>query len=175
MKRLACSLLLLMMMPLAACGAGNGDYDVKHGGIGDTMSTKWFDFTVADAYSCGRYQSYVPSAGYELVVVTMTIMNNCGQPVEMRGDDFVICWGDDDDVFDEDIPLPAGLSGEQFPDEYVLGVNELKNGVLVFEVPREFREFTIRFMEPFESVSEADPDSDEGDTFFVVFTAEDRE
>ena len=175
MKRLAFFLLLLIMMPLAACGAAEDDYDVKHGGIGDTMSTKWFDFTVADAYSCDQYQSYAPAAGYELVVVTMTIRNDCGQPVDMRGDDFVIFWGGEDDIFDVDIPLPAGLSGDQLPDEYVLGVNELKNGVLVFEVPREYREFTIRFMEPFDPDPDADPDGGEGDTFFVVFTTADRE
>ena len=173
MKRLASFLLLLMILPIGACGAGKDDPNIKYGGIGDTMSTKRFDFVVTDAYSCGQYLGYAPSAGYQIVVVTVQIRNDCGQPVDMRGDDFVIHWGGDDDIFDVDIPLPAGLSGDQFPDEYVLDAKESKNGVMVFEVPREFRDFTIRFMEPFES--DTDPDSGEGDTFFVDFTAEDRE
>ena len=172
MKRLACFLLFLMMMPLAACGAVNDDYDVKHGGIGDTMSTKCFDFTVDDAYSCDRYQSYAPSAGYVLVVVNLSLKNDCGQTGDMWGEDFVILWGDDDSTSGLDIPLPAGLSDDQFPDEYVLGINEPKSGVMVFEVPLEFREFSIGFVELFES--DDNPDGEEGNTFYVKFTAEDR-
>ena len=116
--------------------------------------------------------SALPGQGVKLVVVSLSLKNNCGQSVDMWGEDFVIFWGDDDDAFDLDIPLPAGLSDDQFPDEYVLGINESKNGVLVFEVPREYRDFSIGFMEIFES--ESNPDGDEGDTFFVDFTAEDR-
>ena len=180
MKRLASFLLVLMvMLSLAACGAGEVDPGpenepgAKYGSIGDTLSTKWFDFTVDDAYSCGQYQGYTPSEGYKLVVVTVTLKNDCGQLVDMWGEDFVLMWGDDDDSFDLDIPLPAGLSGDQFPDEYVLDVNETKSGVMVFEAPREFQNFTVGFMEFFDS--DTDPDGEEGDTFFVDFTAEDRE
>ena len=176
MKRLASFFLLLMMLlSLAACGGSKDHSNAEYGGVGDTMSTAWFDFTVTDAYSCAQYQGYLPSEGYKLVVVALSLKNDCGRPADMRGDDFVICWGDDDDIFSEDIPLAAGLSGDQFPDEYILDANESKTGVMVFEVPQEFHEFTVRFMEPFASDFDADPDSDEGETFFVDFTAEDRE
>ena len=174
MKRLASVLLIpMMVLSLAACGKTNDEPGVKYGYIGDTMSTEWFDFVVNEAYSCDQYCGYTPSAGCKLVVVNLSLKNNCGESVDMWGEDFVIFWGGDDDAFDLDIPLPAGLSGDQFPDEYVLGINESKSGVLVFEVPREFRDFSIGFMEIFES--ETNPDGDEGDTFFVDFTAEDRE
>ena len=177
MKRLASFLLALMMtMSLAACGGldlnKKNEPGVQYGYIGDTMSTVWFDFTVEDAYSCGQYRGYVPAADYKLVVVTMSIRNNCGQSVDMWGDDCVILWGEDDDSFDVDIPLPAGISDDQFPDEYVLGINASRTGVMLFEVPEEFRDFSVGFMELFES--ETDPDGEEGDTFFVDFTAEDR-
>ena len=180
MKRLASFLLALMMLlSLAACGEGGLDFKpkdepgVKYGYIGDTMSTEWFDFTVDNAYSCSEYHGYAPSAGYKLVVVTMSLKNNCGQSVDMWGDDFVLIWGsDDDDTFDLDIPLPASLSSDQFPDEYVLGINASRTGVMVFEAPQEFRDFSIGFMEIFESSS--NPDGEEGDTFFVDFTVEDR-
>ena len=167
MKRLASCLLFLMMLSLAACGESKDDFGVKYGGIGDTMSTEWFDFVVEDAYSCGRYHSYAPSAGDKLVIVTMSLKNNCGQPVDMWGEDFVILWGGDDGAAGVDIPLPAGLSDDQFPDEYVLDASASRTGVMVFEVPREFRDFGVRFMEIFD-------DGGEGNTFFVDFTAEDR-
>ena len=179
MKRLSSFLLVpIIMLSLVSCGDGGLDFTpkgepgVKYGRIGDSMSTEWFDFTVTDAYSCSRYQNYTPSEGYKLVVVAMTLKNNCGYSVDMWGEAFVLLWGGGDDTFDLDIPLHAGLSGDQFPDEYVLGVNESRSGVMVFEAPQEFQNFSIVFMELFESST--NPDGEEGDTFFVDFTVEDR-
>ena len=178
MKRLASFLVVLILLPLAACGDGGLDITpkngpgVKYGRVGDAMSTEWFDFTVTGAYSCGQYQGYTPSEGYKLVVVAMTLKNDFGQPVDMWGEDFVLLWGGGNDAFDLDIPLPAGLSGDQFPDEYVLGANQSITGVMVFEAPREYQNFSIVFVELFESST--NPDGEEGDTFFVDFTVEDR-
>lgn len=182
MKRTASFLLaLIMLFSLAACGEGGlslnpkgKDSDgPKEGYIGDTMSTYWFDFMVSDAYSCTKYHNYTPSAGNKLVVVNMTLKNTFEESVDMWGDDFVILWDGEDDYMD--IPLPAGISDDQFPDEYVLGINAKKDGVLVFEVPEEFRDFAIGFVEI--SVDTENPDNlegVEGDTFFVYFTAEEK-
>ena len=167
MKRLASFLLVpVMMVSLAACGERDTT-GAKYGRIGDTLSTEWFDFVVNEAYSCSEYCSYTPSDGYKLVVVAMSLKNNCGQPVEIWGDGFVLLWGGGDDTLD--IPLPAGFSDDQFPDEYVLDLNESKSGVMVFEAPQEFQDFSIRFMEVFES--ETNPDGDMGSTYYVDFTA----
>lgn len=179
MKRLASILLALMVaLSLAACGEGGLDFNpkdnsgVKRGHIGDTLSTAWFDFTVTDAYSCAEYQGYTPSEGCKLVVVAMKLKNDCGQSITMWGDDFVLIWGNDDDSVDLDIPLPSGISGEQFPDEYVLDAGASRTGVMVFEAPQEYWDFSVGFMEIF--ASDTDPDGEEGDTFFVDLTAEDR-
>lgn len=178
MKRLASFLLAsVMMLSLAACG-GNGlslnqkeDFGIKYGRVGDAMSTEWFDFVVNEAYSCLEYHGYTPSAGCKLVVVDISLKNNCGKPVDVWGDDFLILWDGGDDTFDMDIPLPAGISDDQLPDKYVLDVNAGKSGVMVFEAPGEFRDFSIRFTEILESEN---PDGDEGSTYLVDFTAEDK-
>ena len=174
MKRLASFLLIqIMMLSLAACGEGGleanpqNEPGVKYGRIGDAMSTEWFDFTVTDACSCFEYRGYTPSEGYTLVVVTLSLKNNCGQPVDVWGEDFVLIWSDADDAFGLDIPLPAGLSSDQFPDKYVLDADETRSGVMVFEAPREFQDFSFGFIEIYD-------DGAEGDTFFVELTAEDR-
>lgn len=182
MKRIASFLLAFMMMvSLTACGEGGlnlnpkgneDDSDVKSGYIGDTMSTEWFDFVVNDAYSCSEYHGYTPQAGNKLVVADMSLKNNCGESVDMWGEDFVIIWEISDEDIDMDIPLSAGISDDQFPDEYVLGINATKSGVLVFEVPEEYRDFSIGFAEIFESND--DPDGDLGNTYFVNFTAEEK-
>lgn len=183
MKRFASFLIALMvMLPLAACGgSGKDEPAVQYGRIGDTMSTEWFDFVVTDAYSCGQYRGHTPSKGYKLVVATVTLKNTCGQPVEMWRDDFALIWGDDGSVFDRDIPLAAGLSGDQFPDEYILDAGASRTGVMVFEAPQEFGDFSICFVEFFEPdaiPAGEEPDAalsiEEGDTFLVEFSVEDR-
>lgn len=179
MKRLASFLLALAMaLPLAACGEGGlnlnpgGKSDQKEGYIGDTLSTCWFDFTVDDAYSCTQYNGYTAGAGNKLVVATITLKNTCGESVDMWGDDFLILWDADDGAA---LALPAGISGDQFPDEYVLKINETRAGKAVYEVPEDFRDFALAFQE----ISE-DPDNPEnldgieGDTFFVSFTPEEK-
>lgn len=176
-KRLASfALALVMALSLAACGEGglslnpNEKSDAKDGYIGDTLSTLWFDFVVDDAYTCTEYHGYTPDAGNKLVVVAISLKNNCGYSVDMWGNDFVILWDDEENGID--VSLPAGLSDEQFPDEYALGINARKSGVSVFEVPEEFRDFAIWFQEFI--TNEDYPDGKEGDNFFVYFTPEEK-
>lgn len=188
-KWFAAFLALIMLGSLAACGkdgldlnpdkekdkdndSGKEDSEFYDGYIGDKMSTYWFDFTVDGAYSCKEFEGYVPSAGNKLVVVTISLKNTCGQSVDMWGDDFMIVWDgpEEDDCID--IPLPAGVSDEQFPDEYVLGINGRRTNIAIYEVPEEFRDFAIYFQEIMED--ENDPEGLMGDAHFVAFTPEAR-
>ena len=180
MKKIVSLLLsFVMLLSLFACGEGGlslkgGSSNDKEGYIGDTLSTYWFDFTVDDAYSCASYHDYTAAAGSKLVVVRMTLKNDCGASVDMWGDDFVLLWetGNDDDDVDMAVALPAGLSDEQFPDEYTLGINQSKSYAAVYEVPEGYRDFAVAFMEIFES--DSDPEGETGDTFFVYFTPEEK-
>lgn len=183
MKKLVSFFLaLVMLLSLAACGEGGLSLNPKEtesqkdGYIGDTLPTFWFDFTVDDAYRCSEYHGYTPAPGNKLIVATITLKNTCGYSVDMWGDDFVILWereaGGDIDM---ELALPAGISDDQFPDEYLLGINASKSCVAVYEVPEEYRDFAIAFMEIFED--EDDPSNEEGvdgDTYFVYFTPEDK-
>ena len=183
MKRLASILLVLTMaLSLAACGegglnlnpgGGSGEPGLKKGFVGDTLSTYWFDFTVNDVYSCTQYGSYTASAGNKLVVAAITLKNTCGESVDMWGDDFVILWDSEDDG--AALALPAGISDDQFPDEYILKINETRAGMAVYEVPEDFRDFVIAFQEIYEDTENPDNlDGKEGETFFVSFTAEEK-
>lgn len=180
MKRLASILLsLTMALSLAACGEGGlnlnpggGEPGLKKGFVGDTLSTEWFDFTVSDAYSCAQYGSCTAGAGNKLVVAAISLKNTCGESVDMWGDDFAILWDSEDGAT---LALPAGISDDQFPDEYVLKINETRAGTAVYEVPEDFRDFVIAFQEIYEDTENPDNlDGVEGNTFFVSFTAEEK-
>lgn len=184
MKRLASLFLAaLMVCTLAACGEGglnlnpnrgNEEPSLKEGYIGDKMATYWFDFTVNSAFSCEEYEGYAPSAGNKLVVLELTLKNTFGESIDMWREDFVILWDDPDENSGVDIPLPAGISGDQFPDEYPLGINATKTGLLIYEVPTDFRDFAVAFQELKEDLDDPTGDGIEGDTHAVYFTPEEQ-
>ena len=62
---------------------------------------------------------------------------------------------------------PTMVSDEQLPEEYDLGVNEEKTGLLVYEVPEDSKDYSISYLEQFSNDTE-------GDVFFVFFTAKDK-
>lgn len=151
-----------------------GDY----GYLGDVMHTYWFNFAVNSAYTCSSYGSYTAPEGKQLLVVNLSLKNTSLSSVPMSDVDFQAQWGDDaDDAFayaittDEpvtnQVQVPEALSDEQLPSMYDLAINEERSGVLVFEVPADYQDFSISFQEIFE-------DSTYGDVYFVFFTAEEQ-
>lgn len=179
MKKFVSFLLALMVLcSLAACDGvslkpseSEGPAD-KDGYIGDTMSTHWFDFTVNKAYSCSEYAGYTAEEGYQLVIAEVTLKNTFGISVDMWDTDFLILWDDPDENSGVEITVPVYCE-EQFPEEYVLGINETKTGLLIYEVPEGFRDFAVVFQEIFEDPDDpTNEDGIDGDIFYVFFTAE---
>lgn len=148
-------------------GSSGGDEDgYTEGGdwgyIGDVMHTYWFDFTVDDAYTCSDYEGYTAPEGKQLVVVTVSVKNTFLESLPMNQYDFQIQWGGEGDD-DFEWPISA-MTDDQFPDEYTLGINESRTGVLVYEVPADTQDYSVSFGEYFE-------DESEGDVYFIYFTA----
>lgn len=133
------------------------------GYLGDTLHTIWFDFTVEDAYTCQSYGSYTAGNGKQLVVVDMTVQNTFPEEVPMGRYDFQIQWSE---VGEDDYAWPLAAAGEeQLPDEYYLGINEERSGILVYEVPAGEVDFSVSIAEYFENGTK-------GDVYFVFFTAD---
>ena len=203
MKRLLSVLLaLVMVLALAGCGGkdsgspgtssgtssggsgdnvGSGDGDVyaedgwAEGRMGDTMHAYWFNYIVNSAYTCGEFAGRAAAEGCKMLVVEITVKNTLTSSVEMYDTDFQAQWGSSGD---EDYRLPITtdpetyeeldpISDDQLPGTYQLGVNQERTGLLVYEVPAEHKDFSISYLEAFE-------EGDEGDTFFVYFTPEER-
>lgn len=133
---------------LTACGGtqGLGGSQSNPGGIGDTMSTAWFDYTVTDARLTEAYQGNQAETGEQLLVLELEIDSTCYQEVPMTRYDFQLYWEGMEDEDDRCYPLEAAEEG-QLPDAYDLGWGEELTGSLVYRVPQDQRDFALVFQE----------------------------
>ena len=133
--------------------------------VGDTISTIWFEFTFESVEVCSEYEGYTAAEGTKLLVAKLSLKSTATYSVDMYREDFIAGW----DLFEEDdydyVEPLANYCDAQFPDEYPLGINESRSGVLVYEVPADLKDFWINFLEYF-------TDDTYGDSYFVYFTAE---
>ena len=146
------------------------------GRLGDTMQTYFFDYTVNSAYTCAEFAGTTPAEGSMFLVADVTVRNTDTRSIEMYDTDFQAQWGSDGEedfrvpiTYDTEnqMDLPT-LTDEQLPSTYTLAVDEERTGLLVYEVPAGFQDFSISYQEIFS-------DDSYGDTFFVFFTAEPQE
>lgn len=162
----------------AAAEEENVGYPVDgyaEGRLGDTMHTYFFDYTVNDAYTCTNYEGTTPASGNVFLVVDITVKNTSTQSYNMFDTDFQAQWGTDGED-DYRVPITTDpetyeelepLSEAQLPGTYPLTVDEEVQGLLVYEVPEGYQDFSISYMEYFD-------DDSTGDTFFVFFTAKEQ-
>ncbi len=162
--------------PAETAPAGDDIYaedGYAQGRFGDVMHTYFFDYTINSAYTCQTFETYTAAEGNQLLVVSATVTNTATSSIEMYDTDFQAQWGSpgeedfrypitrDMTTYDQVEPLNA----EQFPGTYTLAVDETRTGLLVYEVPAGFQDFSVSYLEMFS-------DSTTGDTFFVYFTAD---
>lgn len=159
-KKMFFALMLAALMMLAACGSKSTE-ESKTYYVGDKISTDFFDYTPKSAEAADSYEGYTPAEGNKLVVVNMTIKNTQTYSMPMSLYDFQIQWGNGDDDFD--CPLEQFCDG-QLPDEYDIPINATAQGLLIFEVPADQKDFSLSFLEIYE-------DNSEGDVYFTYFTA----
>lgn len=193
-KLLAVLAAMALVLSLAGCGgkesekpgsgenvgSGNGDVYAEdgwaEGRMGDMMHTYFFNFSVNSAYTCGEFSGYTPAEGNQLLVAEVTVKNTWNASLEMYDADFQAQWGGEGE---EDFRYPITtdpvtyeeldpLSEDQLPGTYDLGVNEERTGLLVYEVPAGLKDFSLSYLEAFEG------DTEDGDTFFVYFTAAEK-
>lgn len=179
MKKRIASLLpaAVLAVLLAACGSSSSIVlprdGYAQGGTGDTMRTYFFDFTLDNAYTCSRYEGYIPTPGYDLLAVELTVRNTFQEAVTMFDWDFIVLYDDntgEEQIYDypltsyEDLELPEAALETLLPSEYDLEKGESRTGLLLFEVPAGDTTFTVSYQEFFE-------DDTTGDTFSVDIAA----
>lgn len=134
--------------------------------MGDTVSTLWFDYVVNSADPMDTYEGYTAAEGNKLVVVDLTMKNTFDESVPMFDTDFQLYWGE---YGDDEWALPLEVYCEaQLPADYYLSIDETREGVLVYEVPSDIRDFTLAFLEVKDNGTE---EGEEGDLYLTYFTA----
>lgn len=144
------------------------DNGYAEGYMGDSMHTAWFNYIINSAYITNEFEGYTPSAGNELLVVDITVESTFNESIPMFLSDFQAQWNDTaDDAYRWPVEDLDYLRSDILPNEYTLGVNETRTGLLLYEVPSGNDDFSISFVEYYANDTT-------GDTFFVFFTADDR-
>ncbi|MCM1326261.1 MAG: DUF4352 domain-containing protein [Bacteroidales bacterium] len=192
MKKRIIALLVVMTMAVASLGCGKKNTETKgndtenyepqvrypdaegyaEGYYEDTMHTYFFEYIVNSAYVCKEYEGYKPQDGNQLLVADVTVKNTGYASLIMYATDFQVQWSDTSANAYE-WPITYYMEEEtdeksnMFPKEYELEINESRTGSLVYEVPKDEKDFSISYKEYFE-------DGSEGDTFFVYFTAKSK-
>ena len=173
-KTAAVLLCLLMIMCLASCAgksfSGDDGPQCYEGGLGDEMSTYFFDFTVHSVSFTKTYGDV--TLGEDIfLVANVTVKNTADGTISMFETDFQAQWGDEaEDAYRYPITweYEDGLLDEmrQFPSEYQLGPGESRTGELVYIVPEGAEEYSISYEEIF---TNTEGETVEGDVFFVFF------
>ena len=98
-KRIALALsMVLFALAFTACGpnllsGGDGGSKDTEGGIGDTLSNMFFDYTVLEATSPAEYDGYTAAEGNRLIVCSVKVKNTFGETIPMYDSDFQLQWG----------------------------------------------------------------------------------
>ena len=103
------------------------------GGVGETLSSEWFSFTVESAYAAQTYSEFSASVGNQLVVATILIENISSYQITFDDSDLRIYWEKGESSCGALQPITGT----------VLDQGETYSGTFVYEAPAEIQNFAI--------------------------------
>ncbi len=130
-----------------------------HSEPGQAQETVFFTFTVDDAEQVDEFAGYEPVAGNQLVRVDVTEQGTFHRELTMYAYDFQLHFGDGEYAN----PLMGLEDDSLMPAEFPLQKGDEMQYSLLFEVPEEYDEFSLIYLEQFSGGSS-------GDLFSVDFT-----
>lgn len=152
------------------------------GFIGDTMHTRFFDFTINSAYTCTEFDGLVPADGFKFLAAEVSIVNTTRSTQPMFLTDFQVQWdvqeGEDEDlaydwpVYEEtEDGEYVSPSDQQIPATWELGIGREVTGVLLYSVPAGTKDYSISCQE---ELVDSSGEESLGDLFFVFFNADEQ-
>lgn len=151
---------------------------IAMGYAGDTLHTAFFDMTIRDPYTCDAFDGLTPTEGYKFLAAEVTLYNHTDYTQPVYDTDFEVAWDlEDDDAWAwpecDEMMNEAGevvysvKSERQLPVESDLGIHKTLTGILLYQVPRDVKDFFISFCEVYDDGTE---DGETGDIFLVRFS-----
>ncbi len=181
MKRLGTVLAIMAaaVVGLSGCrnsqSSGLGLQDNTDGRLGQTMKTEFFEFTVNSAYVSDSLDGYETGEGNQMLVADVTVRNTSKVTIPMSDLDFQLQWNDEAEdayLYAITVDMETGeerptIMDNQLPYEYELAVDEERTGLLIFEAPKDAKDFSISTEDSFD-------DGTTGEVYFVYFTPEQK-
>ena len=103
------------------------------GGIGETLSSDWFNFTVENVYATHEYSGVNASEGNQLIVADVLIDNISSHQIIFDDTDLKIYW----EKGESSCGALQTIAGA------ILDIGETCSGTLVYEVPEQIQNFAI--------------------------------
>lgn len=103
------------------------------GGIGETLSSDWFNFTVENVYAAHEYSGVNASEGNQLIVADVLIDNISSHQIIFDDTDLKIYW----EKGESSCGALQTIAGA------ILDIGETCSGTLVYEVPEQIQNFAI--------------------------------
>lgn len=158
---------LAVVMLLTGCGSRQVQQEEPFG-LGEVVSTAWFDYAVDSVMSVEEYEGVAAAQGEQLIVVGLTLENTYTQSVPLFDGDFQLFWSGR--VADDTRCMPvAPFCEQQLPDEYELEPKESRSGVLIYRIPQQVQEVELVFQEVFD---DGTPEGRPGEQYLVQLTVQ---
>ncbi|MDR2131799.1 MAG: hypothetical protein LBP30_00445 [Clostridiales Family XIII bacterium] len=126
------------------------------GEIGQTYSTKWFEFTVQSIDEVSEYEGYSPAEGSVLYDVLITEKGTFEEPSPMGTFDFYM----DAPSFPDYVYPIDPLNEDMMPLEFDLAKDQTVEYHMVYEIPADVSGLNLMY-------TEVDEDDNEGVTFNI--------
>lgn len=169
MKRiLALTAAAVLALALCSCsGSGKKSGTDTPPALGDTVKTIFFDFSVESAQWVDEINGYTPAEGNGLLDTVIKIKNTSGDELPMGIYDFQAQWGgagDEDFAFQDESITGDGI----MPVEFYMAKNETVEYHVYFDIPAGSTDLSVSYWELY---TDKNGEEQEGDTYFVYFTA----
>ncbi|MCL2044177.1 MAG: DUF4352 domain-containing protein [Treponema sp.] len=151
-----CALLFTLVFSMAAISGCDKAKEIS-AGIGETISTRWFEYTVHSVDKVNSYAGYESTEDYQLYSVLVTLNNTFDTIIPMGTFDFYM----DDPIFYEYVWPLDPLDDTMMPENFDLRPGQSVQYHMIFEIPVGVSKLELIY-------TEIDSSDKEGNTYKIM-------
>lgn len=169
----------LSLVPILFLGGCNSSSNTEttsgnvEGKCDEKISTMFYDFELSEPYTTTELNGYTADEDKEYLVVKLGLENTDTVEFTITSAEFCVAWGEGED--DYIAPLTYYEDTEydenQMPASYNIASGEVKDWLLIYEVPSDQNDFVIYCTDTY---VDKDGNQGTGAEYDISFTAEQR-